>query len=106
MEHFKPCLMSNVGAQNRERGVSTVPQYIIGCVAMVTTALSALALVLAIAALVIGAIALLGNRPFSDYHIQTLNFTETYIAHTLLLYYYYYYCTFQYRKKQIDGHDS
>lgn len=98
MEHFKPPPMSTVGAQDRERGVSTVPQYIIGCAAMVTTALSALALVLAIAALVVGAIALhgnrpcsncnskrplsdsRGNRPFSDCHIQT--FTEIYIAHT------------------------
>ena len=79
VEHFKPPPMSTVGAQDREQGVNTVPQYIIGCAAMVTTALSALALVLAIAALVVGAIALLGNRSFSDCHIQTLNFTETYI---------------------------
>ena len=80
MEHFKPCPMSTVGAQDREGRVSTVPQYIIGCAAMVITALSALALVLAIAALVVGAIGLHGNRPFSDCHIQT--FTETYVAHT------------------------
>ena len=85
MEHFKPCPMSTVGVQDRERRVSTVPQYIIGCAAMVITALSALALVLAIAALVVGAIGLHGNRSFSDYHIQTLNFTETYVTHTLLL---------------------
>lgn len=80
MELFKSTPMNTVGAQDRDQRASTVPQSIIACAAMVVTALSVLALVIAIAALVVGAIGLHGNRPFSECHIQT--FAKTYRAHT------------------------